>query len=194
MVINSFQQIQHPDSDFLTLIIAILCGVANLFLFCFYGKKTTDSYRNIADCLYDCNWHEMPIDQQKYIIMMIMNAQIPLHYHGSRIVIMDLETFVKVRNTFNRIFSVFNELYFTVHESCLHLLHDAHLLCYRLMLKISYIICLRHFLQWFLFFVNIDFNYIQTFVYKKKTQLLLSTRYVAYNNFTLHRQKDMHYN
>lgn len=76
---------------------AISTGASNLFLWCFFGKVANESFGEMANCLYECNWQDFPIELQKYIIMMIANCQRPLYYHGSRIAILNLETFLKVR-------------------------------------------------------------------------------------------------
>lgn len=47
--------------------------------------------------LYNANWIELPLELQKYFIMLIANAQLPLYYHGFRIVVLNLETFTRVR-------------------------------------------------------------------------------------------------
>lgn len=49
----------------------------------------------MAGTLYDCNWYDLPLDLQKYFIMMIANAQTPVHYHGYGIITLNLETFCK---------------------------------------------------------------------------------------------------
>lgn len=59
------------------------------------------SYINMANGLIICNWHELPIHLQKYFILMILNAQRPIHYHGFNLIILNLETFLDVPTQFN---------------------------------------------------------------------------------------------
>lgn len=47
----------------------------------------------MADCLYDTNWQKLPIRLQKYVVLMIGNAQKPLYYHGFGVALLNLETF-----------------------------------------------------------------------------------------------------
>lgn len=63
------------------------------------GKVASDSYMEMADVLYDCNWLELPLKYRKYFIMMIANAQITLNYHGHGIVQLNLKTFIAVSVT-----------------------------------------------------------------------------------------------
>ncbi|XP_055297593.1 odorant receptor 2a-like [Sitodiplosis mosellana] len=88
------QQIKRLDiNGFLFwIIIASMC-ISNLFLCCFLGKLASKSYEQMADALYDCNWHKLPLNLQKYLIIMIADAQIPLNYHGCGVITLNLETF-----------------------------------------------------------------------------------------------------
>lgn len=67
-----------------------------LFCFCYFGKLATDSFGQMTNCLFECKWVEFPIDVQKYILLMIMNSQRPMYYHGLGIAVLNLETFSKV--------------------------------------------------------------------------------------------------
>lgn len=75
-------------------------GISNLFLYCYFGKLATESFEKMADCLYDCNWYEVSIQLQKFLIIMIANIQKPIYYYGFRLAILNLETFTKVSDTY----------------------------------------------------------------------------------------------
>lgn len=89
----------HLDSSVIILILAAADGLSILFLHCYFGKLATDSFLNMTDCLFECNWQDLPIELQKYFIMLIENAQRPLYYHGFKIAVIDLVTFAKVKLT-----------------------------------------------------------------------------------------------
>lgn len=84
------------------LLIALFVGISNLFIYSYFGKLATESFNKISGCVYEFNWHELPIDLQKYFILMIQNTQRPYFYHGFKIVILNLETFTGVSGFFNR--------------------------------------------------------------------------------------------
>lgn len=116
------------DANFAIIFVGFLTSGANLFVYCFFGKLATDSYGEMATCLFESNWQVLPIDLRKYLILMIGNAQRPLYYHGFKIAVLNLETFLKVgtiqieniqKNGFYLIF------FFTVVENGGHLLHDV---------------------------------------------------------------------
>lgn len=46
--------------------------------------------------LYDSDWYKLPMGLQKYFVMMIANAQIPLQYHGYGLITLNLQTFSQV--------------------------------------------------------------------------------------------------
>lgn len=94
--IYAFQQLQHIDFSFLLLSFAFAISASNIFVYCYFGKMATESYRDMANCLFEANWHEYPVEIQKYFILFIANAQKPVYYHGSKIVTLDLEMFTRV--------------------------------------------------------------------------------------------------
>lgn len=61
----------------------------------------------MADSLFQANWLDVSIEQQKYFVIMIKTAQQPLYYHGFGIVVLDLETFTKVRTKIYLFFRIF---------------------------------------------------------------------------------------
>lgn len=90
------QQLQHPDFELVVLFVAIIVGVSNMFLYCFFGKLSTDSFMKMCQCLFESNWFKIQVDLQKYFILMIADAQKPLYYHGFHMAILNLETFAAV--------------------------------------------------------------------------------------------------
>lgn len=88
---------RHIDINMGFLLIVVSIGGSNLFLYCFFGKVATESYRKMVDSLYEANWQILPIELQKYFILMIGNAQRPLYYSGFGVAVLNLKTFCKVR-------------------------------------------------------------------------------------------------
>lgn len=75
---------------------ALFVGMANPVLYSFYGTLAIRSYEQMADRVYDIDWHDLPIELQKYFILIIQNVQKPIHYHGFGVVILNMETFCTV--------------------------------------------------------------------------------------------------
>lgn len=91
-----FQLLTHGNLNIVVVLVTVMVGCLILFCFCYFGKLATDSFTNMANRLFECNWIEFPVDAQKFILLMIRNAQKPIYYHGSGIAVLNLETFSKV--------------------------------------------------------------------------------------------------
>lgn len=92
-----FQLMQNIGFGIMFVLMLVSINILNLFLYCFFGKMATDSFKEMSICLYKTNWQNLPVDLQKFVVLMIGNAQRPLYYHGFGVAILDLETFTKVR-------------------------------------------------------------------------------------------------
>lgn len=88
---------KHPDLNFYMVLMSLLVSGANLYLYCYYGNRSTNDFAQMAQLLYESNWNQHPVELQKFFKMMIANAQRPLFYHGFHLVQLNLETFLKVR-------------------------------------------------------------------------------------------------
>lgn len=75
---------------------ALLVSGANLYFYCYYGDRSSNDYSQMTHILFESNWNEQTVELQKFVKIMIANAQRPLFYHGSRIVHLDLVTYLKV--------------------------------------------------------------------------------------------------
>lgn len=71
-------------------------SLSNLYIYCYCGISSTDSYASYADRLYESNWMALPIDLQRPFALMIVHGQKKLSYHGCNIVDLNLELFTKV--------------------------------------------------------------------------------------------------
>lgn len=49
----------------------VVNGVSNLFFYCSFGKMATESFEQMADCLFEANWQKLPIQLQKYLIIIV---------------------------------------------------------------------------------------------------------------------------
>lgn len=90
------QQLQNLGYGVIILLIAIVSNISTLFVYCYFGKLATDSFSDMSYRLFESNWQQLPLEMQKFFVLMIGNAQKTLHYHGLQIVRLDWETFTKV--------------------------------------------------------------------------------------------------
>lgn len=96
-------------------VISILTSAGNIFLYCYVGSHTTTTFLRFSDIPYESLWYKFPVDLQKYLHLIIANAQRPRAFDGYAIMDLNLVTFVKV---FFFFFSM--NLFSTLHSS--HLL------------------------------------------------------------------------
>lgn len=82
------------------MIIAFVSGLLNMFVYCYLGKTATDNYAAFADCVYGSQWPMLPIKLQRFVQLMIGNAQRRLYYDGFGVVVLDLETFTSVSSIY----------------------------------------------------------------------------------------------
>lgn len=78
------------------MVIAIALSELNLFVYCYYGYLATDCYLKMADLLFESEWYNQHLEEQQMYGFMIQNAQRSYHYHGFRIMTLNLDTYVKV--------------------------------------------------------------------------------------------------
>lgn len=106
-----FQQHEQINFDICILLTSSVAGVSSLFFYCYFGRLATEIFGNMADCLFDSNWQCLPLKiQRRHLIIMIQNAQRPLHYHGVGIVVLNLNTFGKVIKSVYSCYMVFKTM------------------------------------------------------------------------------------
>lgn len=95
------QQLQHISIDVIMAVATLSVGFLNALVYCYFGSKATESFEKMGDLIFELKWYELPIQKQKYFILMAANMRKPLHYHGFGVFLLNLDTFVQVRATSN---------------------------------------------------------------------------------------------
>lgn len=91
---------RHLDFNFIMLLMAVAVSLSNLSVYSYFGQIASESYEEMADCLFESNWCEHPVELQKYVLLMVQNIQNPMYYHGFGIANLDLETFTDVSHDY----------------------------------------------------------------------------------------------
>lgn len=81
------------------IIILLICASTStgcVFLFCSIGSFTTDNFLRFADISYESLWYNFPVDLQKYLLLIIADAQRPRIFQGLGIINLNLATFTQV--------------------------------------------------------------------------------------------------
>lgn len=87
---------EHFDINTVYLFIALLSSIITLYIYSYFGDKTTDIFYEYSFCVSKSNWFEIPSNLQKFLIPMIAFSQRPVFFHGSGLVKMNCDTFAKV--------------------------------------------------------------------------------------------------
>lgn len=75
-----FQQLKYINSDIIIPLMSIVTSCANLFLYLYYGITSTQSFESMVNCLHESNWQDLPVELQKYFVIMIVNSQRPIRF------------------------------------------------------------------------------------------------------------------
>lgn len=113
------------------VVISVFClfvSASNLFLYFYFGERTTQNYLSFGDAIYESELHRLPVRLQKPLIMMIAVTQWPAYCHGFGWAYLNLYTFGRAIiiqwkcETWILIFALFFST-FTDASNCLQLLH-----------------------------------------------------------------------
>lgn len=89
---------QHPDMNLYMITVSTTGSGSVLFLNCYFGEKAANSYLDMAQHFYMMSaWYKLPIDLQRYYVLMMANAQRPTYYDGLGIAYLNIPTFGRVR-------------------------------------------------------------------------------------------------
>lgn len=74
-----------------------LTTVAMVQLQCLLGRMVTEQFAQMPNHLFQSRWYILPVDVQKYFILMLTNTQQPVFFDGFGMFVLNLETFSAVQ-------------------------------------------------------------------------------------------------
>lgn len=89
----------HLDLNFLIMVFAATSGIATVFLYCYIGSLVTDHFQSYGDIPYEIQWYKLPIDLQKFLQLIIFDAQRPHIFHGLHIIDLNMMAFTQVNDS-----------------------------------------------------------------------------------------------
>lgn len=92
------QAMKHLDLNVLLLIIAFQMATGIVFLYCFTGSMATEQFFRYGNVSFESDWYKFPIELQKYVLLIIANAQQPKIFNGFSIIDLNLLAFTKVNS------------------------------------------------------------------------------------------------
>lgn len=76
--------------------IAFAVSVVNLYLYCYADATITVDCLKYSEIICEIDWYLMPVDLQKYLILMIQSGHQILVFSGYDIIKLNLESFTSV--------------------------------------------------------------------------------------------------
>lgn len=91
------QAMKHIDGSFAVLMFGMTANLLTIFLYSFFGAFATTAFFTYGECIYgETCWYQLPLVLQKYLIHMIRNSQIEMHYTGNNLFVLNLALFTRV--------------------------------------------------------------------------------------------------
>lgn len=95
-ILNLFQHSDYLSFDVCSYLLMIFISILSVYVYCYFGKMSTDCFEQLVDCIYTANWLGQNSNSRKILILIMTNAQQPLYYHGFHIIIINMATFTQV--------------------------------------------------------------------------------------------------
>ncbi|XP_051163891.1 odorant receptor 2a-like [Leptopilina boulardi] len=95
------------NCDSWLMISALSSYTFQIFIYCYYGDKMTKKSLDIGLAVYSINWDELTINTKKILVIIMMQTARPIRLTAASIIVMSLETFVKIMKS---AYSAFNLL------------------------------------------------------------------------------------
>lgn len=96
MICLNFQSATEQYYMIFQTVAAMIVGISNLFVYCYFGQKVTTKFATVADECYDVQWYAYPLEAQMRVKMMVMRSQRPFSFRGYFISSCSLATFQSV--------------------------------------------------------------------------------------------------
>ncbi|XP_011694600.1 PREDICTED: odorant receptor 4-like [Wasmannia auropunctata] len=85
--------------------------IGEVFIFCFAGEYLNLKSKSIADAAYESLWYDLPLNQRKIVMFIIMRSQKQFVITAGKITNLSLETFTHIIKASASYVSVLNAMY-----------------------------------------------------------------------------------
>ncbi|XP_033220929.1 odorant receptor 9a-like [Belonocnema kinseyi] len=98
-VIYELSKLSMHNPSSLRLIVVLITALVQIFVYCFYGEKLMEQSISIAEEVYQMDWVETTMKTKKNLTSIMIRAGKPIKLTGLSIIIMTIDTFVKIVKT-----------------------------------------------------------------------------------------------
>ncbi|XP_012063176.1 PREDICTED: odorant receptor 4-like [Atta cephalotes] len=110
IIIISFY-IETSVTTILKSIFAYLAVILEVFILCFAGEYLNLKSKSIADAAYESFWYDLPLNQRKILMFIIMRSQKQLMITAGKITSLSLTTFTSIIKASASYVSVLHAMY-----------------------------------------------------------------------------------
>lgn len=84
--------------DFNVLIVYnfLVTAICLNFILCYYADKLTEQASGVADAMYNTAWFEMPVEQQRLLLLPICRSQKLIRLTGGGVYTYSLQNFARI--------------------------------------------------------------------------------------------------
>lgn len=90
--------VQAKSIDFNVLIVYnfLVTSICLNFILCYYADNLTEEASGVADAMYNTAWFEMPVEQQKLLLLPICRSQKLIRLTGFGVYTYSLQNFARI--------------------------------------------------------------------------------------------------
>ncbi|XP_051153417.1 odorant receptor 67c-like [Leptopilina boulardi] len=89
-------KLQYDNTFFLSTICMSISFLFQIFLYCWFGESMSRRSLAVADIIYQMDWNVLSKQTKQTLLIIMMRASHPIKLTGSSLIIVSIETFLKI--------------------------------------------------------------------------------------------------
>ncbi|XP_051153458.1 odorant receptor 67c-like [Leptopilina boulardi] len=92
-------KVNVDNPNFWSALIILTNYISHIFLYCIFGEIMTRKSLYVVDVIYKMDWNLLSIETKQTLLILMIRASRPMKLTGSSLIIMSVETFLKILKT-----------------------------------------------------------------------------------------------
>ncbi|XP_051153416.1 odorant receptor 2a-like [Leptopilina boulardi] len=92
-------KVNVDNPSFWTALVILSTFTLQIFLYCYVGEAMTQKSMSVTDVIYNIDWSLLDKKTKQSLLIIMMRASQPIKLCGSSLIIMSIETFLKILKT-----------------------------------------------------------------------------------------------
>lgn len=72
----------HSTDGVFLILLHVLIAYGQILLICFYGEHLLNTFEELHESVFACDWYRFPLESQKLLNTMLVAAQRPVYIRG----------------------------------------------------------------------------------------------------------------